>query len=48
MPEECTVGTKVFTRALIRSFFFIWIIGLLELIEGIQQTGAVPALFSLY
>ena len=48
MPEECTVSTKVFTRALIRSFFFIWMIGLLELIEGIQQSGAVPALFSLY
>ena len=48
MPEEYTVDTKVFTRALIRSFFFIWMIGLLELIEGIQQSGAVPALFSLY
>ena len=48
MPEECTVSTKVFTRALIRSFFFIWMIGLLELIEGIQQSGVVPTLFSLY
>jgi len=47
-PEECNVGIKIFTRALIRSFFFIWMIGLLELIEGIQQSGAVPALFSLY
>lgn len=47
-PEECNVGIKVFTRALIRSFFFIWMIGLLELIEGIQQSGIVPALFSLY
>ena len=48
MPEECTVSTKVFTRALIRSFFFIWMIGLLELIEGFQQSGIVPTLFSLY
>jgi len=48
MPEECTVSTKVFTRALIRSFFFIWMIGLVELIEGIQQSGVVPTLFSLY
>jgi len=47
-PEECNVGIKVFTRALIRSFFFIWMIGLLELIEGIQQSGIVPTLFSLY
>jgi len=47
-PEENNVGIKVFTRALIRSFFFIWMIGLLELIEGIQQSGIVPALFSLY
>ena len=48
MPEECNVGTKVFTRELIRSFFFIWMIGLLELIEVIQQSGTVPTLFSLY
>jgi len=47
-PEECNVGIKVFSRALIRSFFFIWMIGLLELIEGIQQSGIVPTLFSLY
>ncbi len=47
-PEEYNVGIKVFTRALIRSFFFIWMIGLLELIEGIQQSGIVPTLFSLY
>jgi len=47
-PEECNVGIKIFTRALIRSFFFIWMIGLLELIEGIQQSGIVPTLFSLY
>jgi protein-S-isoprenylcysteine O-methyltransferase Ste14 len=48
MPEECNVGTKIFTRELIRSFFFIWMIGLLELIEAIQQSGTVPTLFSLY
>jgi len=48
MPEECNVGTKVFTRELIRSFFFIWMIGLLELIEVIQQSGTIPTLFSLY
>jgi protein-S-isoprenylcysteine O-methyltransferase Ste14 len=48
MPEECNVDTKIFTRALIRSFFFIWMIGLLELIEAIQQSGTVPTLFSLY
>lgn len=47
-PEECNVGIKVFTRALIRSFFFIWMIGLLELIGGFQQSGIVPTLFSLY
>lgn len=47
-PEECNVCIKVFTRALIRSFFFIWMIGLLELIEGIQKSGIVPTLFSLY
>ena len=47
-PEECNVGVKVFTRALIRSFFFIWMIGLLELIEGLQQSGILPTLFSLY
>jgi hypothetical protein len=46
--QRCNVGIKVFTRALIRSFFFIWMIGLLELIEGIQQSGIVPTLFSLY
>ena len=47
-PEECNVGIKVFTRELIRSFFFIWMIGLLELMEVIQQSGTVPTLFSLY
>jgi protein-S-isoprenylcysteine O-methyltransferase Ste14 len=47
-PEEYVVNPKTFKRHLFSTLWFIWLIGILELIEGLHEVNLVPEYFSLY
>ncbi|MCU0575016.1 MAG: isoprenylcysteine carboxylmethyltransferase family protein [Syntrophobacteraceae bacterium] len=47
-PETYTVKPAEFRRRLFDSLWFVWGIGILEMIEGLHENGVLVTLFKLY
>ena len=47
-PEEYTVNPRIYRRHMFSALWFIWIVGILELLEGLKELGVIHALWSLY
>lgn len=47
-PEEYWVKPRIFRRNLLDAVWFVWLIGIVELIESLHKEGIVPVLFTLY
>jgi len=47
-PDEYVVRPIIFRRHLFDAIWFIWIIGILELIEGLHELNIIPTLFTIY
>jgi len=47
-PDEYTVKPSVFRREAVDAMYFIWIVGLLELIGCLSELNYLPVLFSIY
>ncbi len=47
-PEEYSVRPKLFRKNVFDALCFIWIVGILELIEGLHESHVLPVLFRLY
>ena len=47
-PSEYQVNTKIFRREMIDSIYFVWIVGLFEIVEIMVEHGVIRTFFSLY
>lgn len=47
-PQEYKVNPISFKRRLFSSFWFIWFVGILEIIEGSHEVGLIPVFFKIY
>lgn len=47
-PEEYTVRPKLFRKRVFDALWFVWLIGILEIIEALHEWGIIPILFKLY
>ena len=47
-PETYVVRPKVFRRRLFDSLWFVWGIGIIEVIEGLHESGILTSFFTLY
>lgn len=47
-PEDYIVKPKVFKKHLFDALWFIWLIGIMELIETLHELNYLPVLFKIY
>ena len=47
-PETYTVNPRIFKRNIFRALWFIWLIGIIEIIEAFHETGVLPMYFRIY
>jgi protein-S-isoprenylcysteine O-methyltransferase Ste14 len=47
-PENYNVKPSVYRRHIFSALWFIWIVGIIEVIEGMKELGFLMALWSLY
>jgi protein-S-isoprenylcysteine O-methyltransferase Ste14 len=47
-PQEYKVNPASFKRRLFSSLWFVWLVGILEIIEGLHELGLIPVLFKIY
>ena len=47
-PERYTVNPKRLKRDIFRALMFIWLLGILEVIEAFHETGVLPIYFRIY
>jgi len=47
-PEEYSVYPKTFRKHLFSALLFVWMIGILELIEMFRELGMLPVFIALY
>ncbi len=47
-PEHYTVNPRIFRKHIFSALWFIWIVGILELIEGLKDLGILGNLWLLY
>ena len=47
-PEEYIVKPVIFKRHLFDALWFIWLVGILEVIEALHKMDVLPTLFTLY
>ena len=47
-PEEYTVRPKLFRKRVFDALWFIWLVGILEIIEALHEYNIIPILFRLY
>jgi hypothetical protein len=47
-PDEYVVKPRKFRRNLFDAMGFIWIVGILELIEGLHEANILPVLLNIY
>ena len=47
-PDTYTVKPLAYRRHMFSALWFVWIVGLLELAEGLKEIGWIPALWSFY
>ena len=47
-PEEYIIKPKILRKRLFDSLWFVWMIGIVELIESLHEHGIIPTFFNLY
>jgi protein-S-isoprenylcysteine O-methyltransferase Ste14 len=47
-PEEYVVKTHVFRRRMLGALYFVWLVGVIELIEEMHEHNVLPVFFRLY
>ncbi len=47
-PQEYIVKPVIFRKHMISALWFIWLIGILELIEELHESKIIPILFTIY
>jgi protein-S-isoprenylcysteine O-methyltransferase Ste14 len=47
-PEDYIVNPKLFKRHMFSALWFIWLIGILEVIEALREAGIMKTYFSIY
>ena len=47
-PTEYVVKTHVFRRHMLGALYFVWLVGVIELIEGMHAQKLLPVFFRLY
>ena len=47
-PDEYMVRPRIFRHHLFDALWFIWIVGIMEVINGLHQTGIIPILFRVW
>lgn len=47
-PLEYMVNPRIFTKTFIDAVWFVWLIGIIELIESFHKAGILPILFKFY
>ncbi len=47
-PEEYTVNPKIFRKNIIRAIWFIWFLGIMDIIKAFHETGILPIYFKIY
>lgn len=47
-PEQYVVNPKIYRRHIVSALWFIWIVGILEIIEGLKEIGVFSHLWVIY
>jgi len=47
-PDEYTVAPKIFKKHIFSALWFIWMVGILELIEELRELNIIETSFSIY
>ena len=47
-PETSTVNPRIFRKHAFDALWFMWIIGIIEIIEAFHDLGALPVIFKIY
>jgi hypothetical protein len=47
-PDQYVIKPIVFRRHMFDALWFVWIVGILETIEGLHELGVLPKLFKIY
>lgn len=47
-PETYSVNPRIFSHNIFDALWFIWLIGIFELLGGLKEAGILPILFQLY
>ena len=47
-PSTYVVNPRVFRRNMFDALWFVWLTGILEIIEELHEIGLLPTLFKLY
>jgi protein-S-isoprenylcysteine O-methyltransferase Ste14 len=47
-PQTYVVNPKIFRKSIISALWFIWFIGILEMVETCHEIGVLPIYFKLY
>ena len=47
-PEEYILKPMVFKRHIFSGLWFVWLMGILEFIEGLHELRAFPTIFKIY
>lgn len=47
-PESYQVRPKIFRKHILYALWFIWMLGILELVESFHELGTIPTAFGLY
>lgn len=47
-PESCVVDPVMFKKHIASAVWFIWLIGIMEIVEALHKLGIIPVLFRIY
>jgi len=47
-PDTYVVNPKVFKKDLLQALWFIWALGILEIIEELHELAIIPKIFNVY
>jgi protein-S-isoprenylcysteine O-methyltransferase Ste14 len=47
-PQEYSVNPRTFRKHIFSALWFVWIVGILEMLEAFREMNLLPVLFSIY
>ena len=47
-PETYTVNPKIFKKNIFGALWFVWLVGILELLEALHEANILPTYFTIY